>query len=197
MSKEEVQKVIDKAATNATFRQLLFRNADEALKDHKSKLTDEEVAGLKALTPEVFEGIEASIDAAAKPSPWWHPSSFKETGGTVLSLVLLVMMAGVLGYALQEIDSDPRSVMVGDAVQTVNSWDRAKDLISIFFPLFGAVVSFWLGVAVEGRRADENKQTANEAKQTAETTQSKLQAVLGEASPTVLDEVRRKYPGLL
>ena len=30
-------------------------------------------------------------------------------------------------------------------------------------PLFGAVVTFWLGVAIEGRRADEHKENATQA----------------------------------
>lgn len=49
-------------------------------------------------------------------------------------------------------------------IQVVDTFGRAKDLLNIFFPLFGAVVTFWLGVAVEGRRADHNEAEAKQAK---------------------------------
>jgi hypothetical protein len=196
MSKEQVQKVIDKALADASFRQKLFANPKEALNDYRDKLTAEEIAGLIALTPDVFEGIEASVEAASKPTPWYQPISFRETGGAVLSLVLIALMAVVLGYVVREIGSDPRGVKIGDAFQIVNTWERAKDLLSILFPLFGAVVTFWLGVAVEGRRADDNKQAADDAKQTVDTTQTKLQAVLAYSLPDVMDQVKEKYPGL-
>jgi hypothetical protein len=49
------------------------------------------------------------------------------------------------------------------ATQMVDSYGRAKDILSIVMPLFSAAVTFWLGVAVEGGRADTNARTAERA----------------------------------
>jgi hypothetical protein len=54
-------------------------------------------------------------------------------------------------------------VDVGGSLQTVDEYGRAKDLLLVIVPLFGAVVTFWLGVAIEGRRADEHKENAAQA----------------------------------
>lgn len=71
--------------------------------------------------------------------------------------------------------------------------DRAKDLLNILFPLFGAVVTFWLGVAVEGRRADQNQATAEKESQERANAEARERAIkanaaakLGEAKGRVM-----------
>src|SRR5262245_19158543 len=45
---------------------------------------------------------------------------------------------------------------------------RTMDLLTLLLPLFSAAVSFWLGVAIEGRRADQNMRMAMENMRDAE-----------------------------
>jgi len=186
MSNETVQKVVEKAATDAAFRQKLVASAtqDQALEPYKKDLTEDEIVGLKALTEVTLEGIEASI-RSAKRTHWYEPSAFRELGAAILSLFVLIIMLIVVAVAVVELGSDPRTIVTGGTTDAqgvvtggtstvVDEWDRAQDLITILFPLFTAVLSFWLGVAVEGRRADENKKTAEEATETKKTTETKL-----------------------
>lgn len=100
---------------------------------------------------------------------WWSKVSFKEWCAAGVSLVLIGLLIGVLIPTYSIANSLPQVVKVGDAYQLVDTFSRAKDLLVILFPLFGAVVTFWLGTAIEGKRADENQQKADaEAKNRAE-----------------------------
>lgn len=95
---------------------------------------------------------------------WWQPEGFKELGAAVLSLALVILLFYTISQVFSLLDTLPKTVLVGDAIQVVDVYDRAKNLLLILFPLFSAVISFWLGVAVEGRRADANEaQALNES----------------------------------
>lgn len=98
-----------------------------------------------------------------RKQPWWQPSSFKEIFGGALSLVLIGLLCYVAGKTFGMMDVLPQAVNVGNATQVVDTYARSKDLLTTLFPLFGAVVTFWLGVAVEGKRADQNQDTADRA----------------------------------
>jgi hypothetical protein len=89
--------------------------------------------------------------------------TFKEIGAAVLSLVLVIACVPVIFVAAGQIGSQPTAVKVGDATVVVDGYARAKELLGILFPLLSATVTFWLGVAVEGRRADANGEAAAQA----------------------------------
>lgn len=165
MSREAVSEIVAKAREDETFRNALLASPAEALAPYAGRLTEQEVHALSAAASEPF-AVAALVAAPAAAEPWWRPlvpSSFKEFGGTLLSLVLVLAFLLSLVFVLGRIGSDPRAVTVGGREEAVDEYLRAKDILVLIVPLFGAVVTFWLGVAIEGRRADEHKETAEQA----------------------------------
>jgi hypothetical protein len=61
MSIESVQNIIGRAASDATFRALLFRDPGQALAGYD--LTDAEIVTLRNLTPEAFTSGIADLEA--------------------------------------------------------------------------------------------------------------------------------------
>ena len=61
MSIESVQNIIGRAASDATFRALLFSDPGQALAGYD--LTDAEIATLRNLTPETFNSGIADLEA--------------------------------------------------------------------------------------------------------------------------------------
>ena len=60
MSVENVQKIIDRAAAEAEYRELLFSHPDQALKGYE--LTDLEVSNLKGLAREEFDAAAGTLE---------------------------------------------------------------------------------------------------------------------------------------
>lgn len=166
MTTKAVEEIIEKATTDTIFRKQLASNPDQALSPFQDKLTAEELSALKSITPALLEGtaglISSTADKEPPAPPWYQPSSFKEAGGALLSIILIIMLFVVANRVFQQIDSPPFTVAVGDSQQLVDPFDRAKDLLNILFPLVSAVITFWLGVAVEGKRAEANAETAKQ-----------------------------------
>jgi hypothetical protein len=198
MSADIVQAVLKKLGNDPEFRQRMREDAAATLeKDYtKEQLTDIEKMALVEMATGFVNDIKTSLKS------WWKPTSFKEIGGATLSLVLL----GLLIYATTQlfglVNAIPQVVTVGNTNQVVDTYSRAKDLFSILFPLFAAVVSFWLGTAIEGQRADQNQQTAeNESnkRETAEKSTGKIKAIaagsLGAAKGQMLALRGRKMDG--
>jgi uncharacterized membrane protein len=96
-------------------------------------------------------------------APSWPRPSFKEIGAAALSLILVLIRIPVIWTALDEIGSQPVGVKVGDATLVVDGYARSKELLGIVYPLLTATVTFWLGVAIEGRRADTQGEAAAKA----------------------------------
>lgn len=200
MSATVVREIIQRVATDSDFRERLSKAPDEVLKGYE--LTPEEKEAITAIKPAVMEAVAATHEEEKKKRPWWQPNSFKELGAAFLSLLLIVL----LGYAALQtynlINVLPQTVNVGDAVQIVDTFDRAKGLLDVFFPLFTAVVTFWLGVAIESRRADQNQEKADaeqqkreEAEQDKQETLANARATLSEAKGFAEGRLRRP-PGL-
>jgi len=158
MSQDVVETVLEKIGSDSKFRERMMKDTFTTLdKDYPNKLTEDEKAALKKMVA----GFAADLKQAARP--WWQPPSFKELGGAFLSLALIALLFWVVAITFGVINVLPQVVKIGDTVQVIDTYSRAKDLLSILFPLFGAVVTFWLGVAVEGKRADQNQETAEKA----------------------------------
>jgi hypothetical protein len=163
MSRETVSEIIARAREDAAFRATLLTDPEQALAAYAGRLTSEERDALSTAASEPF-ALAALVDRP--PSPWWStlvPSSFREVGGTFLSIMLVIAFLLSLVLVLTRIGTDPRGVAIGGRDETVDEFARAKDVLGIIVPLFGAVVTFWLGVAVEGRRADDHRQNAVQA----------------------------------
>lgn len=163
MSAEAVREVLTKAAGDDGFRALLASDSTAALAQQRQHLTRQEREWLAAAPDGVLQAMSAPVpDVPADSDPATRPL-VKELGAIVLTAVLVVVFGAVLEQALRTVDTDPRGVQVGHAMQLVSPFTNAKDLLGIVLPLFGAAVTFWLGAAIEGRRADANGKAADQA----------------------------------
>lgn len=164
MSKETVQEILGKAAKDKTFRDLLTKEPDKALKEYEGKLTTDELANLKAVKPEVLEGFAGVLSSEQSKSPW-KPASFKEAGGAVLTIVLLVLVLWSAQQAFVLLKATPITYPVGDSTGTIDPFQRAKDLLSVFFPIVSALTTFWLGTAVGAQQAEQSQEQADQARE--------------------------------
>ncbi len=188
MAAETLREVILAAAKDRSYRDRLATDPEGALAG--SGLTAEERAAVTALAGSPAEG---RADGRSRTAP----SSFKEIGALVLSAVVVVVFAVVLIATLARLNDNPRGVEIGSALQTVDPWSRAKDLLSTVFPLLGAVVTFWLGIAVEGRRAEDNKASADratEGRRLAESREARTNAVARDALRGAKAALRESAP---
>lgn len=187
MSSEVVKATIEKALSNELFAQKLFNTPDEALAEVAGTLTEEEKASLKALTPDTLKGFGAVLEKEKKKpkKKWYTPGSFKELGGAVLSLALVFLLFYAVSEVYGLVTVKPTTYEVGDNVQVVDTYQRAKDLFLLLFPLFSAVITFWLGVAVEGRRADASENAADIARDAQQQAEQSETAVRTEAEDTL------------
>jgi hypothetical protein len=163
MSREAVSEIIRRARSDDAFRTVLLSNPTETLAPYEGRLSEDEKRTLVEAADDPF-ALAAAVESAS--DAWWRPlvpSSFKEVGGSVLSIVLVVAFLLSLVFVIARIGSNPRGVTIGGQAERVDEFLRAKDVLAIVVPLFGAVVTFWLGVAIEGRRADEHKANAVQA----------------------------------
>jgi hypothetical protein len=167
MTQKSVDDVLKKAATDAEFRSQLAVDPDKALAPYRDRLTDKEIEELKSLSPEVLSSISRLKENGAEGAAqrWYLPGSFREFGGALLSIILLVLLLIVAVQTFNTSSAAPTAIEVGDQVIIIDPYERSKDLLNLFFPLFSAVVTFWLGVAVEGRRADKSEAEADQARQ--------------------------------
>lgn len=163
MSSEGVKKLLARAAEEPTFRARLESDPASVL-DQDSTLGTEEKASLKALPVSVLSAMVDAATTPARATASMKPT-FKEWGAMGLTVVLVLIFIPVLVKTLGAIDTDPHGVAIGGATQLVDPFAKSKDLLSIVLPLLGAAITFWLGVAIEGKRADTNGKAADDAKQ--------------------------------
>lgn len=182
MSKETVGKVLGKALSDKSFRGRLSASPDDALRSYEGELSANEIAALRGLTPELLDGFTSVAEQAAARRAWWQPGSFKELGGAALSVILVVLLIVAAGLTYRAIGATPVVYTVNGGQQSINPFDQAKDLLVILFPMFSAVVTFWLGVAVEGRRAEESKEAADREKAARETAEKDKQSIAADAA---------------
>lgn len=158
MSTILLQDLIERAAHDDDFRARLTSQPEQALQPYADSLTAEETEALRASVAVLARRPNLS------KHDWYRPNSFKEIGAAALSLILIVLLLYAAIRTYQTADAQPTQVIVGEFTQLIDPHDRARDLLNIFFPLFSAVVTFWLGVAVEGRRADRNEAIVDDAR---------------------------------
>lgn len=207
MSEKTVQTIVEKAINDKTFAQKLATTPAEALATYKNDLTEAEMAAMQNMNPILLGAITATLQKQPPRPAWWQPTSFRELGGSFLSLVLIGVLVFALIQTYMLINTPPLVVSVGGNEQMVDTFDRAQALLNMFFPLFSAVVTFWLGVAIEGRRADRHEAEAEEEKNgrqqaeaqrnamraTTAQTLGKLLAIMS-ASDTHSQELRSAHP---
>lgn len=163
---QDVATILEKIGNDSDFRKRMLKDPEATLAKEYPKLTDPEKNAIKKM-------ISAFSADQKQTEKSWKPSSFKEFGGGILSLALIALMFWIVGITVSVMNVLPQGVTIGDSVQVTDIYARAKDLLSILFPLFGAVVTFWLGVAVESKRADQNKEAAETANNELSSVQAK------------------------
>ncbi len=168
-------------AENAAFRRKFINNPKDVFKDYTS-LTDDQ----KQRLTRIAEGF-ASDQKTWKTSI--HPTTFKEAVAAILSGVILFLLFIVIWQTYSLIPNPPQVVQVGNTTQVFDSFTRAKDTLNILFPLFTAVVTFWLGVAVESKRGDQMTDAADKSSQSEKTAISTTTSALA-SSRGKLEEVR-------
>ena len=85
----------------------------------------------------------------------------------MLSIVLVVILAWTIFNV--DVNAKPIIVEISEGNnQVIDVHQRSMQMVEIAVPLISAVTTFWLGVAVEGKRADQAQQNANQAKQDAD-----------------------------
>ncbi len=184
--------VYKKVLQDEKFGQTLDENPDEILKSFA--LDEAEITFLKSLRPTLRHTLRLREQTLKKPRRWYKPANFREAAAAVLSGFLLGLLVYAVWAAFSQVNEVPIMVEQGGNTQFIDPFDRAKELLDILFPLLGAVVTFWLGVTVEGRRADQNEADAKQARIEKDVEEGKKQVALAEAAKTrteaieILDE---------
>lgn len=181
------QQVLAKAIEDEAFTKKLKENPEDTLTPYD--LTPEEKAALKALTPQTLDALRERDKAKTDPKAWRKPANFRETGASVLSAALVILLLYAAFVTFSQVKVVPLTYKISENVQVVDTFDRAKDLLNIFFPLFGAVVTFWMGVTVEGRRADRSEAEAEKATGEKVTAEIKAEETI-KTTQEVLDSVQ-------
>jgi hypothetical protein len=151
----------------------------------------EDVLARARRDPELRRQLLKELVATPPPAATWRrafvPSSFKEGGALVLTAVLAIVFAAMLVVTLSRLGSDPHGVEIGGTTREVDEFGRAKDLLGVVVPLFAAAVTFWLGVAVEGRRADQNEDAAHSEAAQREIAQAEAHRIGNRASEALAE----------
>lgn len=163
MSTEAVRELLGRAAHDGRFAALLESDREAALAEQGQRLTAQERAWLASAPKDVLPALSRTVPEELKDSGRATRLSVKELGALLLTAVLVLVFVAVIVQTLRTVNEDPRGVQVGDTTQLVSPFANAKDLLGVVLPLFGAAVTFWLGAAVEGRRADANGKAAEQA----------------------------------
>ena len=191
MSQKTVQAILQRAITKGDFRRTLLGKPEVIFADYPD-LSVEEQASLRQLDATILSSI-SHINGTKSGVKQFLPASFKEIVAASLSLVLLILLFLTAMAAFEAIGETPTVYTVGEAqFVTATPFDQAKDLLSILFPLFGAVVTFYLGVAVEGRRADQNAEAAEQAQDERNTATQQKDAALDQAHTSQKEAVQTK-----
>jgi hypothetical protein len=157
MSQNNVEDVLKRLSSDSEFRKKVKKDPSATLDKEYPKLGQDEKEALKNMV------IGFAADLKEGRWSWLKPTSFKEFGGALLSAALVGLLIVVAHKTFAMMNVLPQAVDIGSTVQVVDTYARSRDLLSTLFPLFAAVVTFWLGVAVEGKRADQNKETAEKS----------------------------------
>jgi hypothetical protein len=172
MSQDVVGTIIQRAVNDDTFRQGLINK-------RKRKETLEKFD----LGPEDAAVINQFIVALEKEKarPRWGPTSFREIVSACLTIVLILIFLGILFVTYTLLNTPPQAAQMGNT-NTMAMYDpfaRAKDLLTLLFPLFTAVISFYFGVMVEGKRADQSLMRADNAEKDMHEMEGKVMTIAG------------------
>ncbi|MEM7799563.1 MAG: hypothetical protein AAF633_10265 [Chloroflexota bacterium] len=150
--------VLSNIIRDPQFAQKLKEDPENVLAPYA--LSNEEATILSGLDESLLSALRQRETNAEPTRGWLQPANFREAGAGVLSLLLILLLVYTVFATLAQMNTAPITYQVNDTELVVDPFERAKDLLGIIFPLFGAVVTFWLGVSVEGRRADKNEEEA-------------------------------------
>jgi F0F1-type ATP synthase assembly protein I len=197
MSQEKLEVIIELATSDPAFRRKLIQDPDGTLKPYldRKDITTDEADAIKAIKEAVWEGIHDTVEQQTKRK-WYQPANFREFASGALTLVIVFIVLYVLGWLVDFANTNPKGITIGSNTETVDYFQRTKDLFLIVLPLLSAAISYWLGVTVEGKRADAAQEQADQANASAKQSIAQTSAVLDQASPGALIQARNKFPEL-
>ena len=183
--------------SDALDRLLIAIGEKPALQARLSK----EPAKVFAEYPGLTDAEKVALTKLAEPpetSPW--PQTFKDIGAAALSVVTVVFFGVAVWLLIAHVSSPPVFTAIPNTnpAQSVSfePFDRVQGLFNAVLPLFGGLFAYWLGVQVEGRRADQAEERADASAATAESEKQGKEALLAVATPDVVQAAQAKYPNL-
>jgi hypothetical protein len=126
-----LDEVLTKVLEDEVFGRNLIVNPDETLKSYNLKA--DEVAAMKALQPKLIETLRRRERAIAESESWWRPTTFRETGAAILSAILVGLLLYSAIGTFSQVSVAPLTYNIENNVQVIDTFDRAKDLLNIFF----------------------------------------------------------------
>jgi hypothetical protein len=184
---DALEELVKKAATDSAFAEELGKDPGQAFVGYPD-LTHDEKAALTA------------IAAGANGPRGWLPGTYKDVGAGVLSILTALSFGVVLAALLLNIGTPPVFTVIpgSDPVQSISfqPFERVQVAFNAVLPLFGALFAFWLGVKVEGQRADAAEQRADSSDHDAKRERRKKEALLAVSTPDIVNQAKKVYPGL-
>jgi hypothetical protein len=212
VSEAGVRAILAKAGSDAGFLARLKKSPGDTLRPFRDKgeLTDMDVDRLQSISDEVWDAIAAET---APSSAADGPSAFRERGAFVFTAFLAALLLVAVIVVAAHVGRIPTVYKVGDATQTVDSFNRSQELLNVLFPLFTAAFSFWFGASIEARRAEGAQAQAQTAQSEAKVATSSASEALtkaadankvaalvlqeaGDAGKDALERARAAYPAL-
>lgn len=192
MPQTDFKTVIEKLVTDQRFQERFVRDQEDALAGY-NLLPAEKQAALSLAQIDL-----ATAGAKRRSQRDSNRATVRDIGVVLLSLFLLGLLVVTAFATFQHLDSPPLTYTVGDSEQVIDTFDRARDLLIVFFPLFSAVVTFWLGTAVEGRHTEKREQEAEQARGEQEQAEKEVVYTRSQAElilTQIQDEIQQTFQG--
>jgi hypothetical protein len=107
----------------------------------------------------------------------------------MVTLIVVILAAWWLVQVALRLGTAPVKDQGGNIV--LDEYQRAKDILLVVLPLVTTTFGYWFGA--QGRERAERQ--VNDAKQAADSAETKYRAVLSVAPPDILQEAKKFYPG--
>jgi hypothetical protein len=125
------------------------------------------------------------------------PTGLRNTGTILTTLFTFAVTIWALYWVFRYMGSIPTVDSTGKVV--LDKFDNAKSILLVLLPLATTAIGYWLGnigTTAATNTAQTAKADAESARKETATVNKKLNAVLDEAAPGVLDQAKAKNQAL-
>jgi hypothetical protein len=152
MSPEDIHTILEKVSTDNTFKtRLLMALAARAKED----------PSLKQDLLKILEGSPQPGENKAGPGN--SRISPERILQLILSGILLAYFVIIAALTVSRIGMAPQGAMLGGRMQMYDPFVRAKDLLTMFMPLFTTIMSFWLGFSIQEKKVTQERDKREQA----------------------------------